>query len=60
MAAVAVKEWPVPTGFTFRPSSAALRNASASSSTEAGDTARTGRAVTFPAQLRHVFVVVRA
>lgn len=60
VAAVAVNEWPVPTGFTFRPSSDALRSASASSSTEAGDTALAGRAVTFPAQLCHALVVVRA
>ncbi|MGY3679172.1 hypothetical protein ACVWXU_002795 [Streptomyces sp. TE33382] len=60
VAAAAVNECPVPTGFTRRPSSRALRRASASSSTEAGDTARTGRAVTLPAQLRHVLAVVRA
>ena len=60
VAAVEVNEWPVPTGFTLRPSAAAVRITSASSSTEAGDTVRTGRAVTLPAQLRHAPVVVRA
>ncbi|GAA3004032.1 hypothetical protein GCM10010447_36710 [Streptomyces fulvorobeus] len=60
MAAAAVNECPVPIGFTLRPSSDALRSTSESSSTEAGVTARAGRAVTFPAQLRHALVVVRA
>ncbi|CAM5694233.1 hypothetical protein SPURM210S_08009 [Streptomyces purpurascens] len=49
-----VKECPVPTAFTLRPSSAACRTAAASSSTEAGVTCRAGRAETLPPQLRHV------
>src|SRR3954454_4360124 len=51
---MAVKECPVPTAFTFRPSSAARRTAVDSSSTEAGVTSRAGRAATLPPQLRHV------
>src|SRR5436190_1141193 len=51
---MAVKECPLPTAFTFRPSSAAFRTASDSSSTEAGATSRAGRAATLPPQLRHV------
>src|SRR3954464_13605371 len=49
-----VKECPVSTAFTLRPSSAAFRTAATSSSTEAGVTSRGGRAVTLPPQLRHV------
>src|SRR5947207_10888193 len=49
-----VKECPVPTAFTVRPSSAACRTAADSSSTEAGSTSRAGRAETLPPQLRHV------
>ncbi|GAA2691489.1 hypothetical protein GCM10010400_65960 [Streptomyces aculeolatus] len=52
MAAAAVKEWPVPTALTFRPSSAAARTASATSAVVAGLTVRAGRAATVPAQLR--------
>ncbi|CAM5375395.1 hypothetical protein SCALM49S_01241 [Streptomyces californicus] len=60
VAAAAVNEWPEPTGFTFSPSAPALRSTSASSSTDAGDSVRAGLAVTVPAQLCHVLVLVRA
>lgn len=60
VAAAAVKEWPVPTGFTRSPSACARRTTSTSSSTDAGDSVLAGRAVTVPAQLRHALVVVRA
>ncbi len=55
-----MNEWPEPTGFTFSPSAPALRSTSASSSTDAGDSVRAGLAVTVPAQLCHVLVLVRA